>query len=204
MATAAQLIAQRLKEAGCTHVYGIPGGEVLVLMEALREVGIDFILTKHENNAGFMAEGAWHATGRPPVLLTTIGPGMANAVNVVANAKLDRVPLIFITGSVDPWERHTYTHQVIDHGAIVRPLVKASFEVVPGAADAIIDKAMSIATDSPPGPVHIDLPMVAGAALEPDASPVRRPRAHSEVGPGRRASMCSRTHFGSHHSTGST
>lgn len=176
MATAAQLIAQRLKEGGCTHVYGIPGGEVLVLMEALREVGIVFILTKHENNAGFMAEGAWQATGRPPVLLTTIGPGMANAVNVVANAKLDRVPLIFITGSVDPWERHTYTHQVIDHGAIVRPLVKDSFEVVPGAADAIIDKAMSIATDSPPGPVHIDIPMVAGAALEPDASPMRRPR----------------------------
>ena len=70
MATAAQLIAQRLKEAGCTHVYGIPGGEVLVLMDALREVGIEFILTKHENNAGFMAEGAWQTTGRPPVLLT--------------------------------------------------------------------------------------------------------------------------------------
>lgn len=176
MASAAQLIARRLKEARCTHVYGIPGGEVLVLMEALHEVGIEFVLTKHENNAGFMAEGAWHATGRPPVLLTTIGPGMANAVNVVANAKLDRVPLIFITGSVDPWERQTFTHQVIDHGAIIRPVVKASFEVVPGTADVIIDKAMSIATDSPAGPVHIDLPMGAGAALEPDASPVRRPR----------------------------
>jgi len=176
MATAAQLIAQRLKEAGCTHVYGIPGGEVLVLMEALREAGIEFVLTKHENSAGFMAEGAWQATGRPPVLLTTIGPGMANAVNAVANAKLDRVPMIFITGSVDPWERQTYTHQVIDHGAVIRPVVKASFEVVPGAADVIIDKAVSIAFDAPPGPVHVDLPVVAGAALEPDTSPVRRPR----------------------------
>jgi len=176
MATAAQLIAQRLKEAGCTHVYGIPGGEVLVLMEAMREVGIEFILTKHENNAGFMAEGAWQATGRLPVLLTTIGPGMANAVNVVANAKLDRVPLIFITGSVDPWERHTYTHQVIDHGAVVRPVVKACFDVVPGAADAIIDKAIAIATDDPPGPVHVDLPIAAAVAVEPDAPPLRRPR----------------------------
>jgi acetolactate synthase-1/2/3 large subunit len=176
MATAAQLIARRLKEAGCTHVYGIPGGEVLVLMEALREEGIEFVLTKHENNAGFMAEGAWQATDSPPVLLTTVGPGMANAVNVVANARLDRVPLIFITGSIDPWERQTYTHQVIDHSAIVRPVVKDSFEVVPGAADVIIDKAVSIAFDAPPGPVHVDLPVVAGAALEPDASPVRRPR----------------------------
>lgn len=176
MATAAQLIARRLKEAGCTRVYGIPGGEVLVLMEALRVEGIEFVLTKHENNAGFMAEGAWQASGEPPVLLTTVGPGMANAVNVVANAKLDRVPLIFITGSIDPWERQTYTHQVIDHSALVRPVVKASFEVVPGAADVIMDKAVSIAFDAPPGPVHVDLPVVAGSALEPDASPVRRPR----------------------------
>ena len=176
MATAAQLIARRLREAGCTRVYGIPGGEVLVFMDALREEGIEFVLTKHENNAGFMAEGAWAATGCPPVLLTTVGPGMANAVNVVANARLDRVPLIFITGSIDPWERQTYTHQVIDHSAIIRPVVKASFEVVPGAADVIIDKAVSIAFDAPPGPVHIDLPVVAGAALEPDTSPVRRPR----------------------------
>lgn len=176
MATAAQLIARRLKEAGCTHVYGIPGGEVLVLMEALREEGIEFVLTKHENSAGFMAEGAWQATGRPPVLLTTIGPGMANAVNVVANAMLDRVPLIFITGSIDPWERQTYTHQVIDHSAVIRPVVKKSFEVVTGTADVIADKAVSIAFDGPPGPVHVDLPVAAAEAVEPDASPVRRPR----------------------------
>jgi acetolactate synthase-1/2/3 large subunit len=176
MATAAQLIAKRLAEAGCRHVFGVPGGEVLTLMEALRAEGIEFVLAKHENNAGFMAEGAWHATGAPPVLLTTIGPGVANAVNVAGNARLDRVPLIFISGAVDAQERQTYTHQVVDHGAMLRPVVKASFEVVPGAADVIIDKAVSIAMDSPPGPVHIDLPVGVAAQEEPAAPLIRRPK----------------------------
>jgi acetolactate synthase-1/2/3 large subunit len=161
MATAAQLIAKRLAEAGCRHVFGIPGGEVLTLMEALRAEGIEFILAKHENNAGFMAEGAWHATGAPPVLLTTIGPGVANAVNVAGNARLDRVPLIFISGAVDAQERQTYTHQVVDHGAML---------------DVIIDKAVSIAMDSPPGPVHIDLPVGVAAQEEPAAPLIRRPK----------------------------
>jgi len=176
MATAAQLIAKRLAEAGCRHVFGVPGGEVLTLMEALRAEGIEFVLAKHENNAGFMAEGAWHATGAPPVLLSTIGPGVANAVNVTANALLDRVPLIFISGAVDVQERQTYTHQVVDHGAILRPVVKAAFEVVPGAADVIVDKAVSIAMDAPPGPVHIDLPVGVAGMEEPEAAPVRRPK----------------------------
>ena len=176
MATAAQLIAKRLADAGCKHVFGVPGGEVLTLIEALREEGIEFVLAKHENNAGFMAEGAWHATGAPPVLLTTIGPGMANGVNVAGNALLDRVPLIFISGAVDVQERQTYTHQVVDHGAILKPVVKASFEVVTGAADVIIDKAVSIAMDAPPGPVHIDLPVGVAGMEEPEAPLIRRPR----------------------------
>ena len=176
MATAAQLIARRLAEAGCRRVFGIPGGEVLTLMEAMRQEGIEFVLAKHENSAGFMAEGAWHATGQPPVLLATVGPGVTSAVNVVANARLDRVPLLFISGSIDPTQRHTYTHQVVDHGAILRPLAKASFDVVPGAADVIIDKALAIANDAPPGPVHIDLPVGLAGQEEPAASPVRRPR----------------------------
>lgn len=176
MATAAQLIARRLAEAGCRRVFGIPGGEVLSLMEAMRQEGIEFVLAKHENSAGFMAEGAWHATGQPPVLLATVGPGVTSAVNVVANARLDRVPLLFVSGSIDPTQRHTYTHQVVDHGAILRPLAKASFDVVAGAADVIIDKALAIANDAPPGPVHIDLPVGLAGQEEPAASPVRRPR----------------------------
>ena len=113
--TAAQVIARRLKEAGVRHAFGMPGGEILTMMDALDEAGIDFVLVKHENCGGFMAEGTYHRTHAPGVLLATVGPGAANAFNVVANAQQDRVPLIFLTGRVDPSETYTYTHQVFDH-----------------------------------------------------------------------------------------
>ena len=96
--TGAELIAGKLAAAGCRMAYGIPGGEVLALVDALDRAGIRFVLTKHETPAGFFAEGGWHATGAPGVLVATVGPGIANAVNVVANAQQDRVPLIVISG----------------------------------------------------------------------------------------------------------
>jgi len=108
MAIASEIIGNRLYHAGCRRAFGIPGGEVLVLMDGLRKSGIKFLLTKHENNAGF-----FHADGAPGILVATLGPGVANAVNVVANAFQDRVPLIFLTGCVDADEALTYTHQVI-------------------------------------------------------------------------------------------
>ena len=98
MPNAADIIARRLYDAGCRTAFGIPGGEVLTLIDGLNRAGIDFILCKHENAGGFMAEGTHHVTGAPAVLVATIGPGVANAVNVVANAEQDRVPLIFLTG----------------------------------------------------------------------------------------------------------
>ncbi len=121
MTTGADIIAGKLHAAGCRHAFGIPGGEVLALMQALDEAGLNFVLVKHENAGGFMAEGGWHADGAPGVLLATLGPGAANAVNVVANAWQDRVPLIFLTGCVDHGEAESYTHQVFDHQQLLRP-----------------------------------------------------------------------------------
>ena len=159
MANAAELIASRLYQAGVRTAYGIPGGEVLTMIKALDEKGIEFVMTKHENAAGFMAEGAYHATGAPAVLVATVGPGVANAVNFIVNAMQDRVPVIYLTGRVDPKEAVTYTHQVFDHAALLRPVTKASFEITNGAVEEIIDKAVAIALDDPPGPVHVDLPI---------------------------------------------
>jgi acetolactate synthase-1/2/3 large subunit len=166
-ATGADLIAQRLAAAGCRHAFGIPGGEVLALMDALPRAGIAFHLAKHENSAGFMAEGAWHATGAPGILLATIGPGVANAVNVVANALQDRVPLVVLSGCVDPAEELTFTHQVFDHTALLRPITKASLRVPADAVDVAVDKALAIALDGQPGPVHLDVPIgvAQGAAV---------------------------------------
>lgn len=153
------IIAKKLADAGCKRAFGIPGGEVLALLDGLRTAEIDFVLVKHENAGGFMAEGDWHGTAAPGILVATIGPGVANAVNVIANAMQDRVPLIFLTGCVDGAEAETYTHQVFDHQQMLRPIVKASFRAHEGAIGAMMDKAIAIATSGQPGPVHIDLPI---------------------------------------------
>ncbi|NQW09220.1 MAG: thiamine pyrophosphate-binding protein [Alphaproteobacteria bacterium] len=172
---AADLLARRLYEAGCRYAFGIPGGEVLTIIDALEKAGIRFILSKHENAAGFMAEGVHHMTGAPAILVATVGPGAANAVNVVANAEQDRVPLIVITGCVDADEAVTYNHQIFDHQQVFRPVTKASFRVTAGAVDALADKAVSIALEQRPGPVHLDLPIAVAATEVPvPTRPIRR------------------------------
>jgi len=176
VASAADVIAQRLYEAGCRHAFGIPGGEVLRLVKGLTENGISFGLAKHENAAGFMAEGTYHGSGAPGVLVATLGPGVANAINVVANAYQDRVPLVFLTGCVDAGDALTFTHQIFDHRALLAPITKATFTAVDGAVDVLIDKAVSIALDDQPGPVLVDVPIKVADAQQPDTPPTRRVR----------------------------
>ncbi|MCB1833842.1 MAG: thiamine pyrophosphate-binding protein [Geminicoccaceae bacterium] len=180
---AADKLARRLAEAGCRHAFGIPGGEVLTLIDALEAAGIRFHLAKHETAAGFMAEACWHRTGAPGILVATVGPGLSNAVNVIANARLDRVPLIVLSGAVDPAERLSYNHQVIDHARLVEPAVKGSFELNAACPDLVTERALALATDRRPGPVLIDVPIrvaAAGAGNEP----VLRRAPASPCGPG--------------------
>jgi acetolactate synthase I/II/III large subunit len=170
---AADVIAARLAAAGCRLAFGIPGGEVLALVDALERAGIRFVLARHENAAGFMAEGVWHATGAPGVLVATVGPGLANAFNVVENARQDRVPLIVLAGSVDAADALGYNHQVFDHGAVFARVTKASFTAHHGAVDVMIDKAVGIALSGRPGPVHIDLPIGLADRDQPAPRPWR-------------------------------
>lgn len=167
MTTVADVLARRLFDAGCRYAFGIPGGEVLALVDALERAGIRFVLCKHENGAGFMAEGAWSVNGAPGILLATLGPGVANAATAVANAEQDRVPLLVLTGCVDDADRLTYPHQIFDHGALFAPITKASFRVSPDTAGIVAEKALAIATGGRPGPVHVDVPVgVAGAVFD--------------------------------------
>lgn len=168
---AAERIARRLRAFGCRHAFGIPGGEVLAMVEALRAAGIRVGLTRHENAAGFVAEGVHHADGAPAVLVTTLGPGLANAVNVVANAFQDRVPMIVLAGSVPAALAHRYTHQVLDHRELLASVTKAALRVEPGAADRLAEKALAIATAARPGPVLLDLPMDVQERDEPEYRP---------------------------------
>jgi len=157
----------------------MPGGEVVTLVDALGAAGIRFVLARHETPAALMAAGAYAATGAPGVLVTTVGPGLANAVNGIADAAQERVPLLVISGCVDHAVRSRYTHQVFDQAALLRPLVKASFEIEADGAAATIARALRLACAEPMGPVHIDI--APGTATLPakganEAPPVRKLR----------------------------
>lgn len=178
---AADFLAERLFEAGCRHAFGMPGGEVLTLIDALQKAGIEFTLVKHENSAGFMAEGVYHQTGAPGILVATLGPGAMNGVNSIANAYQDRVPLIVLTGCADEDEALTYTHQVMDHQAVFAPITKASFRLTAGGSDIIADKAVGVATERRPGPVHIDVPISVADTQTSPSHLRRRPSAHATV-----------------------
>ncbi|MGS4946139.1 thiamine pyrophosphate-binding protein [Meridianimarinicoccus sp. RP-17] len=178
----ADLLARRLFDSGIRHAFGMPGGEVLTLVDALERAGIRFVLVRHENAGGFMAEGVHHATGAPGLLVTTVGPGALNAVNVVENAREDRVPLIVVTGCIDAAVAQRYTHQVADQRAVFAAVAKASLTMDAGAAEVIADRVVALATTGQPGPVHIDLPI--GVAEAPVvAAPALRRRLVMPVGP---------------------
>ncbi|HFC05508.1 MAG TPA: thiamine pyrophosphate-binding protein [Rhizobiales bacterium] len=181
MVTASDIIAQRLYDAGCRHAFGIPGGEVLVLMEALDRAGIKIHLVKHENCAGFMGEGVFHFDGAPAILIATIGPGIANGINVIANALQDRVPMIALTGCVPSLEQHSYTHQVLDHLKLAQEVTKAAFRVVANTAAIIADKAVAIALEDRQGPVLLDVPIDVQKSKENPDWPRRA--ALSPIGP---------------------
>ncbi len=171
---AADALARRLYAAGCRTAFGMPGGEVLTLIDALKQAGIRFILAKHENAAGFMAEGVHHRDHAPAILVGTIGPGTLNGVNTVANALQDQVPLIVLSGCVDADEAQSYTHQVLDQAAVFKPLTKAQYTLNAGAAHLIADKAVAIATEGRHGPVHIDVPISVAEAQVPAEPPAPR------------------------------
>ena len=175
MPTVAEHIAQRLHEAGARHAFGIPGGEVLALMDALDRAGVRFHLVKHETAGGFMVDAVARLTGAPGVLVGTLGPGVSNLVTAVAHAYLDRTPLVVLTARVDPALGPTYTHQVFDHGALLAPITKATVTVPARGAAAAVDRALRLAADGVPGPVHLDVPTpVASAPLDGRAGPLPR------------------------------
>ncbi|MBC8129744.1 MAG: thiamine pyrophosphate-binding protein, partial [Rhizobiaceae bacterium] len=157
MTRVADIVAETLKAQGIGQAFGMPGGEVVTLIDALDRAGIAFHLARHETAAALMAAGASTLSGTPGLLVTTVGPGLANAVNGIADAAQEHVPLVVISGIVDRATRARYTHQVIDHAAMLRPLVKACFEIEAESAGPTVARALAIALAEPMGPVHLDL-----------------------------------------------
>src|SRR5579883_948019 len=156
--TNADLIAERLHAAGVRHAFGIPSGQVLAIIDAMRRVGIEFVLVSHEGAAGFMADVTGRVSGVPGVAVATVGPGATNLTTGIGNAWLDRSPALAITGQVATAQLGRRVQMRLDHQALYRPLTKASFQLAPDSVAPMIDEALALAGAEPPGPVHLDLP----------------------------------------------
>lgn len=154
----ADLIVRILKAAGITRGFGVPSGNVLPLMEAMRTGGVDFVLTAHEGSAGFAADVTARMTGKPGLCIATLGPGATNLATGVGCAYLDRSPLIAITCNLNRAQLGRRIQMAIDHHALFGPITKATLELKPGAIAATLTEALRIAMSEPRGPVHLDLP----------------------------------------------
>ncbi len=156
----ADIVIEALKEEGVEIVFGIPGGAIMEVYDALyRDGSIKHILARHEQGAGHMAEGYAKATGKVGVAIATSGPGATNLVTAVADAYMDSVPVVFITGQVPTHLIGNDAFQEVDIVSITRPITKHNF-LVKRIEDLplIIRQAFYIARTGRPGPVLIDIP----------------------------------------------
>jgi len=154
----ADRIVATLRAAGITRGFGIPSGNVLPLMDAMRRGGVDFVLTAHEGSAGFAADVTGRISGAPGLCIATLGPGATNLATGVGCAFLDRSPLIAITCNLVTEQLGRRIQMWIDHHALFAPITKATFRLEPGKVAATVAEAVRIAMTEPRGPVHLDLP----------------------------------------------
>jgi acetolactate synthase-1/2/3 large subunit len=155
----AELLVQCLENEGVQYVFGLPGEENLHVLEALKNSSIQFITTRHEQGAAFMADVYGRLTGKAGVCLSTLGPGATNLMTGVADANLDGAPLVAITGQVGTDRMHIESHQYLDLVAMFAPVTKWNKQIVrPSITPEVVRKAFKRSQTEKPGAVHIDLP----------------------------------------------
>jgi len=187
--TVAELLIEGLRRAEVPRLFGVPGGgSNLELLEAAREQELPFVLCHLEWSACIMAAVTGELTGRPGAALATLGPGVTASATGLAQAMLDRAPMIFLSDRHPDAALEFTTHQRLDHAALLGPIVKSSMSVTAESAGDCIAHAVQLALKEPRGPVHLDVPAdVAGSealrqppslvpppAAAPDAEAVER------------------------------
>ena len=156
----AQLLVKCLEEEGVKYIFGIPGEENLEVMNAIYDSSIEFITTRHEQGAAFMADVYGRLTGKAGICLATLGPGATNLVTGVADAHSDGAPLIAITGQVGTERMHITSHQFLDLCKMFEPITKRTKMIVrPNSVNEIVRIAFKYAESEKPGACHIDLPV---------------------------------------------
>ncbi|MDA8138635.1 MAG: acetolactate synthase large subunit [Desulfobacteraceae bacterium] len=170
---ASDLMIRCLESEGIEYVFGVPGEENADFLLSLEQSDkIRFILCRHEQGAAFMAEVYGRLTGNPAVCLSTLGPGATNLITGVADANMDRAPMLAITGQGNSMRRHKESHQIMDVVAMYRPVTKFAQSVLhPDTIPELIRKAVRQARTEKPGACLIELPEDI-AKLESDAEPL--------------------------------
>ena len=172
---ASDLFVECLEAEGVKYVFGIPGEETLDLNESLEDSSIAFVPVRHEQGGAYMADMYGRLTRRAGVCLGTLGPGATNLITAVADAFLDRSPLVALTGQADLERMHKESHQHIDVVSMFRPVTKwnvrlQSSRVIP----EVVRKAFKVAQAQKPGPTHIELPEdVMAATVDAEPLPVQ-------------------------------
>src|SRR3954471_3781022 len=124
MLTTAAATAKAIADAGIERVFGLPGGEVLVLIDELRKAGVDFVLMRHESNAGIAAAVYGKLRGQPGVVWTTLGPGAANLMLPLSSSYLDQEPLLALSAQLPDDVPAAHTHQLLPLHNMYRPICK--------------------------------------------------------------------------------
>jgi acetolactate synthase-1/2/3 large subunit len=154
----ADVIAGQLAAAGVRRLYGLPGGEMLDIMEACRRVDISFVLAHHESAAAFMAAAEGRYRRAPAACIATLGPGATNLVSGVAHAALDRSPVVVITADSSTTFHPDHTHQRLDLPALFAPITKRSYLVDAASAATQAAEAIELAATEPFGPTSLHVP----------------------------------------------
>ncbi|MGB0086147.1 MAG: acetolactate synthase large subunit [Rhodomicrobiaceae bacterium] len=169
MRTAAQLLVAALENEGVARVFGVPGEENLDILDALRQSRIEFVLTRHEQPAAFMAATEGRLTGKPGVCLSTLGPGALNLTTGAAYAYLGAMPMVMITGQKPILTAKQARFQVVDIVNTMRPLTKMARQIVSTQTiPTLVRDAFRVAQEERPGPVHLELPEDIAAEPAPD------------------------------------
>jgi len=155
----AELIVECLENEGVTHVFGIPGEENIRLIEALSKSSIDYVLTRHEQGASFMAETYGRLTGKAGVCSATLGPGAINLLLGTADATTNSTPLVALSAQVGMDRSYKESHQSVDLVSMFAPVTKwSALMATPGAAPEMIRKAFKLAQTERPGAVYLAVP----------------------------------------------